>query len=189
VTSEDQIILVAIRNAYYAQTRRLAKTPPDYQLRRVFRDYSQRFHTPLHVVETLPLEDVLTHYWEAYYEEATKPEDIMVDILRMVKDPEDLRREQETEDAADADTWRDLMDEKRAAQAIAKLDEVVKRFSAKLPPSGMKVPPKDKDVDLVQKTAAPPPKVVEKISMRFAAPGDIDEDADSFGLMSDPKKK
>lgn len=188
MTSEDQIILVAIRNAYYAQTRRLSQTPSDYQLRRVFRDYSARFHTPLHVVETLPLEDVLTHYWEAYYEEATKPEDIMTDIIRMVKEPDALRREQEMEDAADAASWRDMMDENNKESAIKRLDEVVKRFAAKLPPSGMKVPPKDRDVNMVQ-TTGPAPKVVEKISMRFAAPEDIDEDADSFGLMVNPKKK
>jgi hypothetical protein len=42
---------------------------PEYHIRRIMRAYSERFHTPLHVVETLSLADVLQHYYESDYEE------------------------------------------------------------------------------------------------------------------------
>jgi hypothetical protein len=45
-----------------------------YSLRRVMRWYSKAFHTPLHVVEELPLHDVLMHYYESHYEELNEAE-------------------------------------------------------------------------------------------------------------------
>lgn len=45
----------------------------DGYLRAVFRGYSKAFHTPLHEVEGLPLEYVLQHFWENYYENLPKP--------------------------------------------------------------------------------------------------------------------
>lgn len=40
-----------------------------YMYRRAMRYYSTNFSTALHVVETLPIEDVLQHYFEACFEE------------------------------------------------------------------------------------------------------------------------
>jgi hypothetical protein len=48
----------------------LSDTPSQsYSLRRIFRWYSQKFCTPLHVVNTLPIHDVLVSYFESHYEE------------------------------------------------------------------------------------------------------------------------
>lgn len=41
----------------------------DYAMRKIFRWYSKTFHTPLHVVEELPTEYILQHYWESQYED------------------------------------------------------------------------------------------------------------------------
>jgi hypothetical protein len=40
----------------------------DYYLRFIFRWYSKTFHTPLHMVDDLPLIDVITAYYEEMYE-------------------------------------------------------------------------------------------------------------------------
>lgn len=39
-----------------------------YQVRRILRWYSREFHTPLHVVEDLPLDDVIQVYFECEFE-------------------------------------------------------------------------------------------------------------------------
>jgi hypothetical protein len=40
----------------------------EYQTRRILRWYSREFHTPLHVVEDLPLEDVYRQFFESNFE-------------------------------------------------------------------------------------------------------------------------
>jgi len=80
----------------------------DYQIRQILRAYSDRFRTPLHVVEDLPLVRVLRHYWEDRYErlwEGDKPDvDSMREELRqLAMTPDELtqRRERPSEEAAD----------------------------------------------------------------------------------------
>jgi hypothetical protein len=40
----------------------------EYELRRIFRFYSAKFNTPLHLVPELPLEEILTAYFESEFE-------------------------------------------------------------------------------------------------------------------------
>lgn len=42
---------------------------PEYELRAIYRWYSRTFHTPLHQVAELPLDEVLQNYYEARFEE------------------------------------------------------------------------------------------------------------------------
>lgn len=70
----------------------------DYYLRHIFRWYSREFHTPLHLVEDLPLVDVLTHFYECQYEELKDEE-----RLQQLYEEEALRlRETKAESAARA---------------------------------------------------------------------------------------
>lgn len=41
----------------------------DYALRKVFRWYSKEFHTPLHQVDEIPIDDILRHYYEYNFEQ------------------------------------------------------------------------------------------------------------------------
>lgn len=43
----------------------------EYQTRRILRWYSREFHTPLHVAEELPLEDILRAFFECQFETLT----------------------------------------------------------------------------------------------------------------------
>lgn len=74
----------------------------DYNLRSVFRWYSKTFATPLHVVETLPIEDVLRHYFEAKYEDLEE-EHLAAEIKRLATPPETALRQRLAEDADDAE--------------------------------------------------------------------------------------
>lgn len=64
------------------------KQDSEYHIRRIFRAYSQKFNTPLHVVETLPLSEVLTHYWESEFEEMSE-EDLELERVRLSESKED----------------------------------------------------------------------------------------------------
>jgi hypothetical protein len=55
----------------------------DYSIRQIFRKYSEVFLTPLHEVQELPLEFVLTNYYEYLYEDWVK--DDKPDILAMLE--------------------------------------------------------------------------------------------------------
>jgi hypothetical protein len=93
--------------------------PGDYNLRFIFRWYSKTFATPLHVVEALPLHDVLIHYFECHYEGLNDSE-LEDEIRRLTMSTEKLARLKREEDAADADAYeygRIAEQEEKAKQA------------------------------------------------------------------------
>jgi hypothetical protein len=65
----------------------------EYQHRRILRWYSRTFATPLHDVEQLPLEYVLQHYYESFWEKA-EPEELEEARVDALKTPEDRWEEQ-----------------------------------------------------------------------------------------------
>jgi vacuolar-type H+-ATPase subunit I/STV1 len=76
----------------------------DYTLRHIFRWYSKTFSTPLHVVEALPLEDVLQAYFEEHYEGMNEVEREQ-EVAHLLETEESLRKRQQAEDGMDADTF------------------------------------------------------------------------------------
>ena len=82
----------------------VVKESGDYNLRYIFRWYSRTFHTPLHVVENLPIDDILQHYYEVEYENLTDPERV-TEIEHLLLNPEALMKLRREEDAADADAY------------------------------------------------------------------------------------
>lgn len=48
---------------------------PEYSLRHIFRWYSKVFHTPLHLVSSVPTEDILVAYFEEHFEDLLEGED------------------------------------------------------------------------------------------------------------------
>lgn len=82
----------------------VVKQNGEYFLRYIFRWYSKEFATPLHVVESLPLEDILMHFYECRYEEMEQPHR-EEEIHRLIKSKEQLLQEKREEDAEDAELW------------------------------------------------------------------------------------
>ena len=64
-------------------------------LRSIFRYYSEKWATPLHLVQKLPLEDVLLNYFESYYESL---EDVQIqELLHTLTDSPEERLEKENQ--------------------------------------------------------------------------------------------
>lgn len=92
----------------------------DYLLRDVFRWYSKEYATPLHVVETLPLEDVLRHYYEVKYAELSEPERLEeIDRLLLTEEALRIRKVQEDADDADAYEYAKAAEKAEAKKAAA----------------------------------------------------------------------
>lgn len=82
----------------------VVREPEVYNLRYIFRWYSVTFHTPLHVVEQLPIEDILQHYYETQYEELD-PVQRKTEIEHLLLSPAVLAIRRLEEDAEDAEAW------------------------------------------------------------------------------------
>jgi len=85
----------------------VVKDTDDFQLRSILRWYSKTFHTPLHEVDDLPLDHILTSYYESTYEDMKPPEleDAIAEILlspeeRKKRANEKARQDAEAEDYA-----------------------------------------------------------------------------------------
>jgi len=103
----------------------------EYILRYIFRWYSKTFATPLHLVEELPLEDVLTAYYESKYEEMKEPElDMEKASLLETEEEKASRLRQEDEEAA---VQADLMSKKEMMENLFKTE---KKHISKLPGLG-----------------------------------------------------
>ncbi len=62
----DAIRIIALRDVWLRHIEKADDA--DYNRRKIFRWYSINFNTPLHIVETLPMLDVIRAYWEQNYE-------------------------------------------------------------------------------------------------------------------------
>jgi len=77
---------------------------PEAWQRHVFRWYSQTFHTPLHQVVDLDLEDVLTAYFEHRYEEMDEGERER-EIQDLLETPEERTRKARAKDVERAEAF------------------------------------------------------------------------------------
>lgn len=153
----------------------------EYNLRYIFRWYSQRFHTPLHVVQSLPLYDILQHYYEVDYE-AMEPHERQAEIKRLLTTPDNLRRLRREEDAADADAVEFGREAEAAAAAAVvpvktepMVDPILERLKKARAEAGIIGP----DVSL------PSPKLEEGIHMKFDDL-DVEDDTPGFGPPGKP---
>jgi len=80
-----------LRDLQLLAMQAVVKEVGDYNLRHIMRWYSRTFHTPLHMVEDIPLEDVLRHYYEVQFEDLEEPE-LSAQIERLVTSPDKLAR-------------------------------------------------------------------------------------------------
>jgi hypothetical protein len=65
----------------------------EYLLRHIFRVYSETFHTPLHIVYELPIDEVLMHYYEHKFEQMDEHE--RKDWVARVLETEEQRKARE----------------------------------------------------------------------------------------------
>lgn len=171
-----------LRNLKLLAMHAVVTEPGEYTTRHIFRWYSREFGTPLHVVESLPLEDVLQHYFECQYEELAE-EQRAETIRRLLIDPDKLSRIKRQEDAEDADAWE--FGKEAAAQAPADVpinappvDPITERFEA----ARKQVEDLSKKIDTAMESATLKEPLPENVHLTFE---DLDspevDDAPSFG--------
>jgi len=189
---EDLDLLKAIR---LCAVHSVKKRDADYTLRFVFRWYSEKFHTPLHEVEEIPLEILMEHYFECHYESLSEHE-LEEEIERLAEThAERLAREKkEAEDAAADEAFLKMhQDKARVDEAKTNLDKKLDlqeqalplppiMGDGQLPPSFAQVAAKA-DPNLNKIPTAPP-----SINMSFVS----DEEMEGLGdwdLLGAPKGK
>jgi hypothetical protein len=181
------IELTALRDVWFTRHRRPGVSA-EFHIHRIFREYSQKFFTPLHQVYDLPVEFVVTRWMEEIYEDY-KDEDLIKEAKALTKSQDTLLAERRREDEKDVDMWLFERDIARSEKAAKNLEELVKetmtafdRFrpmthEEKIVGSRMSQP-----VEMTNTKIVPG----EKISIKFE---EVDLDSDSFGLLDDPKAK
>lgn len=183
-----ELELIALRDVWFSRQRR-GGVSSDFHVRRIMREYSQKFVTPLHEVYELPIEFVVTAWLEDLYED-WKDEDLLQEVRTLSKSVDQILAERRREDAADADMWLFKKDIERSEGAAKKLEEAVKALGEAA--SLFKRPMTHEEKKMGMRLTKSPeltnttPKVVpgERIQIKFE---NVDLDADSFGLLSDPK--
>lgn len=84
---------------------RAGRPQGDYVLRRIFRWYSETFHTPLHLVDDLPLDDVLTAYYEANFE-GMEEQQFRQELRAASETPAERRAREDKAHLDKLNTWR-----------------------------------------------------------------------------------
>ncbi len=167
--------LVALRDVYLSKLK-LPGVSKDYSLRKIFKDYSTKYHTPLHEVYELPMEFVVHVWLEDVYESYTM-DDLRAEVAEHTRTIDDLLEARRKEDEADADTFLIIQEEANAMKDIRKLEDAVRGVQKALD----HYRPKDRDPEL---TSTKPKAIPPGIVMRFE---EVDLDQDSFGILENPK--
>lgn len=130
---EDLDLLKAVRlSALWA----VKKRGPEYMLRHIFRWYSREFHIPLPEVDSIPLENVLTDYFECRYE-SMEDDDLDAEEERLRETySERLAREAREAEAAEEDD-EFFQDVKREAKiSNAKVDAAKRSLEERIREEG-----------------------------------------------------
>ena len=149
----------------------------EYNIRYIFRWYSKEFHTPLHVVETIPMEDILQNYFECNYERMSEFER-KLEIERLLMSDEELQAQKIKEDAEDADTFE--FTKMSIPNNVQDLEVTAEKLGNKI---------RDSMADPVQNDKIPHiiEPLPENISINFEDP--TTEDLSGFGPPKTPKIK
>lgn len=153
----EALRLIALGGAY--------KPDSESNVRYVMRWYSKTFHTPLHEVYELPLDDV----WLAFYEEryqALEREDLEAEVAKTLESPE-ARAEREMADEA----------EKASSMEFAKMSEGMANVTKMANKIKDSIDSVDRAPSSIPETA--PPVIEENIQMEFV------DDAEMEKLMND----
>lgn len=189
---QDLDLLKAIRLLAWDSVK---NRPSEYLMRHIFRWYSERFHTPLHEVDDLPLEDVLQHYFEVRYEEL--PDELSDDEEEHLRETREERLAREANEAAEKEDddafFRQVQAEAAAQRAKApKLDEKLQPAERPLmiaaPTMGEVLP-----THFAEVAQGAEPKIKEvppEINMQFVDENAFDniDDWDVTGPVTLPKK-
>lgn len=189
MTFPEAIQLIAFQLVWNSQKKKFHELDGEYQLRRIFRWYSKAFSTPLHVVEELPLHDVIQSYWEEHYEGLNENE-LEQERSALTEDPDMLAVRQKKEDEDDFETHLMLREEARRRQEESKKNAVRKLEDAAAALKGLsgRSIHRDKEPELVM-TEPIRREGREEVHISFVDDLDLDADPMTFGLLEPPPKR
>lgn len=157
----------------------------DYHLRFIFRWYSKTFHTPLHEVQSLPIVDVLTAYFEERFENFNE-EDLRQEKVRLTE-TEQEKKEREAREEADRLLEEDFVKQTELAER-SRL-ESLKQSSSPIV-EGAKLA-----ADKIFEGRAPDTAIASTdaseplIKIDFIDEKTFEQDLEGFGSMPRPDKK
>lgn len=171
------------------------KNDIDYFIRFVGRWYATHMNEPYSVVQSIPFEEQLQHFFEVRYEHMDD-EDFEEEAKKLIETEEEQAAREAKEEADSSD------DDEFLRQAIA---EEKKRLKKKQKTSPAVIPKEQAERDaavlapgptlgggsLPQAQTQPPIREIpEDIKLEFIPPADFDEmTADDFDLLGPPKKR
>lgn len=167
----------------------LTKDTPEYNLREMQRWYSEKFNTPLHVVEDeLEPERVALHYYECKYNDMT-PEEREDEMKRLTEtDTERMERlrKEEADSVNDDEFLKQTIEEaKKATGALRGLASVARDPNDQEPIIPVSVMGTNKPTTFNEHPPAPPIKIPEGIQMDFSGAEDDVGEWDLFGPQKD----
>jgi len=113
----------------------------EYRIREIFRWYSKTFHTPLHEVGDLPLEDILIAYFESMYE--NMEEEMLEEHKKMLLESDEQRLKRELEEESEEIQTKKFMAEAEKQQ----IEKQKKKSKTKLTKETAPVKPSIKAVE------------------------------------------
>lgn len=160
----------------------------EYLIRRTLRWYSKTFHTPLHVVEEMPVEDVIVAYYEEQY--AQMSEDQLAAEKEELLTPDEVRTARIIAEEAEEAEMFEMSQIVAAEEAAKKRAEVTKAATQKLAdlqhqPLGPIKPHDLPESDLPKV----PREMPEGITMSFVDDADFEAELEGFGAMGQPERK
>lgn len=169
--------------------RAVMKPDSDAHFRSICRWYSITFHTPLHLVDDLPEEDVLVAYYEKTYEDMEDPEreELLKTLLETAEEKKRKALAKDIEEAEAFEFTRRLAAEEKIRAAKAKLTEVkpVERKPSMLSAADRR------ESRLPQDTKKP--STIEKlepdVDIKFVDPVEFEKELEGFGTMSPREEK
>ena len=169
----DSLKLIALRA--------VMKPDGEATYRSICRWYSTTFHTPLHVVEELPQEDVLTAHFEATYEDMTEEErrEVLSQLLETEEEKKAKRRAKDEEEAESFNFARRMAQEARQEAAKKKLAEV------KAPPKAPSMlSARDRAEGMLPNSKPSFEKLEPDVHIKFVEAEDFEKELEGFGTMT-----
>jgi hypothetical protein len=151
--------------------------------RNICRWYSTTFHTPLHTVEELPEEDVLTAYYEATFEEM-QDQERQEQLTKLLETEEERVQRQRAKDVEAAEAFefaRMLAAEAKREEAKAKIAEV------KAPPKAPSMlSARDRAEGRLPESTPKPAfeKLEPDVSIKFVDAEEFEKELEGFGTMT-----
>lgn len=178
----EAIRIIALRDVWL---RHIDKADDaDYNRRKIFRWYSSRFATPLHVVETLPLLDVLRSYWEDRYE-SLDPDDLEAAVRQAALSDEERKNLDDKDDQGELEFGA-----LAAAVAAGAYGNLATKGAPAPPKAASKGPRRStlKEAELAPKIDIKDlEKLPETISIKFSDDAaDFDFEGDGLGILELP---